>query len=245
MSKISLVTAALRARTIIMGSTAKHTYAYARPAVTVDAGLVSVEGCPHVLLVKRRNDPFKGFVPSPTSLAHSLTRSPVHSSTRLLPHSPGKWAFPGGFVDANENISTAVYRELQEETSIDLLGEHRRHAVTPLQQVRTFGDDINRDPRGWCVTILYGALVDPAVKDHTKAADDAAEAEWFPLSSPPLAEMAFDHDAMIRRLAMACAGEGEWSHQRGVPDEVSAALRRASRVLDPAFTGGAKPPTTG
>jgi len=188
-----------------------YTYEYARPAVTVDAGLVTQEETPHVLLIRRLNDPFKG-----------------------------KWAFPGGFVDADENIKTAVARELLEETSIDLLGEHRRCAIVPLQQVRTFGDDITRDPRGWCITVLYGALVDPAVKEHTKAADDAAEAVWFPLKSPPLDAMAFDHAEMVRQLANAMSGENEWAKaQRRIPGGVSDALRRASRVLDPAFTGGA------
>jgi len=176
--------------------------------------LVTLEDTPHVLLIRRLNEPFKG-----------------------------KWAFPGGFVDADENMSHAVHRELLEETSIDLLDEHKRHVVIPLQQVRTFGDDITRDPRGWCITVLYGSLVDPALKGMTAAGDDAAEAVWFPISSAPKTEMAFDHDDMIRRLARAISGEGEWeTSQEAVPATVRAALRRASRVLDPAFTGGVRNP---
>ena len=44
-----------------------------------------------VLLIKRRNNPFKNF-----------------------------WALPGGFVDENEDLEAAAIRELQEETSIKI-----------------------------------------------------------------------------------------------------------------------------
>ena len=177
-------------------------------------GLLTLEETPEVLLIRRLNEPFKG-----------------------------RWAFPGGFVDADENCSLAVHRELLEETSVDLRDKHRQHVIVPLQQVRTFGDDITRDPRGWCITVLYGSLVDPALKGLTAAGDDAAEAAWFPVSSVPMSEMAFDHGDMLRSLIKAMAGEGEWeTSQHAVPDAVRAELRQAARVLDAGFTGGARNP---
>ena len=189
-------------------------HTHVSPPTSDIKGLVTMEETPHVLLIRRLNEPFKG-----------------------------RWAFPGGFVDADENCSVAVHRELREETSIDLLGEHRRHVVVPLQQVRTFGDDIARDPRGWCITLLYGSLVSPAVKQLTAAGDDAEEAAWFPVSGAPMGEMAFDQGDMIRCLVKAVSGEGEWeTSQQAVPAAVRAGLRRASRVLDPAFTGGGRNP---
>lgn len=68
-----------------------YTYDYPRPALTVDAVVFrrSSEGM-MVLLIKRKNDPFKG-----------------------------KWAFPGGFMDIDETVEKAVHRELKEETGLE------------------------------------------------------------------------------------------------------------------------------
>jgi 8-oxo-dGTP diphosphatase len=67
----------------------KYVYAFPRPAVTVDALIVTREKRPRVLLIRRKHSPFAG-----------------------------KWALPGGFVDENEPLETAARRELLEETGI-------------------------------------------------------------------------------------------------------------------------------
>ncbi len=67
----------------------KHTYDYARPALTVDVAIVTREAKPRVLLIRRKKDPFAG-----------------------------SWAMPGGFVDANERLADAARRELVEETGV-------------------------------------------------------------------------------------------------------------------------------
>jgi 8-oxo-dGTP diphosphatase len=72
------------------GKRRKHTYDYPRPALTVDAALVTREARPRVLLIQRAGDPFKGL-----------------------------WALPGGFVEENERLIDAASRELKEETGID------------------------------------------------------------------------------------------------------------------------------
>ncbi len=59
---------------------------YKNPALTVD---IIVEHDDQVLLIKRKNPPFKG-----------------------------KWALPGGFVDYGETVEEASSRELAEETGI-------------------------------------------------------------------------------------------------------------------------------
>ncbi len=66
------------------------TYDYARPAVTADTVLFAMRAEDlAVLLIKRKNAPFKGA-----------------------------WALPGGFVNASEPLERAAARELMEETGI-------------------------------------------------------------------------------------------------------------------------------
>src|SRR5213080_828930 len=92
----------------------------------------------------------------------------------------GKWALPGGFVRVGESLEEAVRRELREETGI---------AEVFLEQLYSFGA-VDRDPRERVVTVAYYALV--KLSDFsTKAATDAADARWFPISKVP--RLAFDH----------------------------------------------------
>ena len=126
-------------------------YNYERPSLTVDMILFTLddeeekdlkkvpEKVLKVLLIKRKNHPFKSC-----------------------------WAIPGGFVDINENIEDAVYRELKEETNIDNVY---------LEQLYTWGD-VNRDPRMRVVSTSYMALVNKE-NINVKAGDDAADAAWF------------------------------------------------------------------
>jgi 8-oxo-dGTP diphosphatase len=101
----------------------------------------------------------------------------------------GKWALPGGFVRVEETLDDAVRRELVEETGLtDIF----------LEQLYTFGA-VKRDPRERVVSVAYYALVKLS-DHHAKAATDAANAQWFPVSQLP--KLAFDH-AEIVALALA------------------------------------------
>lgn len=65
-------------------------YPYPRPAVTCDCVVFTMRGDDlAVLLVQRKNEPFKGH-----------------------------WALPGGFVNENEPLVRAAARELAEETGV-------------------------------------------------------------------------------------------------------------------------------
>ncbi len=73
-----------------MAEKKNYTYDWPRPMVTVDAIVFAFfEGTAKVLLINRKNEPFKGF-----------------------------WAIPGGFVDMDEELEGAAARELKEETSL-------------------------------------------------------------------------------------------------------------------------------
>lgn len=67
----------------------QYSYEYARPSVTADIVVVTLEAEPHVLLIRRGDAPFKGA-----------------------------WALPGGFVDPDETLQAGAERELMEETGL-------------------------------------------------------------------------------------------------------------------------------
>jgi len=93
------------------------------------------------------------------------------------------WAFPGGFVEENETAEQAAHRELKEETG---LGN--------IQFIQLFTDtNLNRDPRGWTVSVVYLGFVNTEIK--LSAGDDAADARWFPLNDLP--QLAFDHQLFV------------------------------------------------
>jgi len=73
-----------------MDKKGKYTYDWPRPMVSVDAVVFGFfQKKAKVLLINRRNEPFKG-----------------------------KWALPGGFVGIDEELEDAVTRELVEETGL-------------------------------------------------------------------------------------------------------------------------------
>lgn len=134
-----------------------YTYAYPRPAVTVDIIVTrTLKDSTQILLIERKNEPFKN-----------------------------QWALPGGFVDIDEEIEDAAYRELTEETSISDI---------KLNQYRTFGKP-GRDPRGRTISIIYFGILTNE-KQKIEAGDDAKNLKWFSIDELP--ELAFDHDQIIK-----------------------------------------------
>jgi len=73
-----------------MAKKGKYVYDWPRPMITVDSIVFAFfNDRPHLLLINRRSEPFKG-----------------------------KWALPGGFVNIDEELETAAERELAEETGL-------------------------------------------------------------------------------------------------------------------------------
>jgi 8-oxo-dGTP diphosphatase len=98
----------------------------------------------------------------------------------------GRWALPGGFVEASERLEDAAARELFEETGLQDIY---------LEQLYTFGDP-GRDPRGWTISVAYFAIVGADMMQQVHAGDDAGDAGWFDVYRlPPLA---FDHGRIVR-----------------------------------------------
>ena len=82
----------------------------------------------------------------------------------------GKLAFPGGFLDPDEDVYTAARRELLEETGLTAVG---------MKQLCVQSAP-NRDPRTRIITVPFLASVED--EDALCAGDDAASAAWYPFS---------------------------------------------------------------
>ena len=103
----------------------------------------------------------------------------------------GAWAFPGGFMNMDETTEQCAIRELEEETGLKVAKVHQIGAYSK----------VDRDPRGRTITVAYLAIV-----DSTKAVigqDDAAKAEWFPITDLP--HLAFDHYDIMKDAIVAYA----------------------------------------
>ena len=91
--------------------------------VTVDAVVFLRDKTrPKVLLIKRKKEPFRG-----------------------------RWVFPGGFLEMDEELADGAARELAEETG--LVG-------VKLEQMHTFGT-CGRDPRGRVISVAFVGTVEP------------------------------------------------------------------------------------
>ena len=97
----------------------------------------------------------------------------------------GSWALPGVFLRMDETVEEGAKRELCEETNIK---------DVYLEQFHVFSG-VDRDPRERVQTIAFLAFVRQE-KYEVIAGDDAAQAQWFPISELP--ELAFDHKEIIR-----------------------------------------------
>jgi 8-oxo-dGTP diphosphatase len=154
------------------------TDSYPRFAVTCDAAVFSArEGRLTVLLIRRGKPPFKG-----------------------------DWAFPGGFVEIDEDLPDAAARELAEETGLEGL---------TLEQFHTFGRP-GRDPRSRTVTVAYIGLL-PTCERELRASDDAAEAAWFPAHDPPA--LAFDHNRILARALTDLRARDRQAIRRLLPSD--------------------------
>jgi 8-oxo-dGTP diphosphatase len=87
-------------------------------------------------------------------------------------------------MNMDETTEQCAIRELEEETGL---------RVSDVHQIGAYSK-VDRDPRGRTITVAYLAIIDKPVQ--VTGQDDAAKAEWWPLSALP--ELAFDHaDIMV------------------------------------------------
>ncbi|MDP6234962.1 MAG: NUDIX hydrolase [Candidatus Poseidoniaceae archaeon] len=107
---------------------------------------------------------------------------------RKFPPMKGAWAFPGGFVERDEDPAHAAVRELKEETGLD---------GTNPKVLMVMGDP-KRDPRKHIVSIVYEVHVDE--QQRPVAGDDAEDARFWPIEEllSGKVEFAGDHFTILQ-----------------------------------------------
>jgi len=109
---------------------------------------------------------------------------------------PGKglMALPGGFLDANETLKSAVIRELREETRIKVPAPVLAGSISKMQVF----DDPYRSARGRTVTHAYLIELQGDKLPKVKGGDDASKAFWVPFAEVKPELMFEDHYHIVQ-----------------------------------------------
>ena len=99
----------------------------------------------------------------------------------------GRWSLPGGMVDWGEDISSAVKRELREETGLELVKIRRLVGVYSAP---------DRDPRIHSICVVVEAEVEGTMQ--VEDTSEVMEIQAFEPKSLPTEPMSHDHDQQIQ-----------------------------------------------
>lgn len=105
---------------------------------------------------------------------------------------PGKglWAAPGGFLEPRERLMQGAIRELREETGLGTLDGLMEGA---LKEEAVF-DHPDRSQRGRTITHAFYFELHVDKLPDIKGSDDAADAQWIPVSQVAAMEQTFFED---------------------------------------------------
>ena len=98
-----------------------------------------------------------------------------------------QWGLPGGMVDWGEDVSTAVVRELKEETGLDTLKIRRLVGVYSAP---------DRDPRIHSISVAVEVEVDGVMEAEDKL--EVLQVKGFERSEIPLGDLCHDHDRQLQ-----------------------------------------------
>lgn len=147
------------------------------------------------------------FYLNPTPAAGTLVEENGHVLLirRAVAPRAGFWAFPAGYMEADESAEEAAIRETREETGLQVV-------LDALLNVYSFEDVTHQ--RG--VLILYRAHV---VGGELRPGDDAMDARWFaPHELPPESDIAFPtHRQALREWLQARAVTYRLAQDQDIP----------------------------
>ncbi len=95
----------------------------------------------------------------------------------------GKWAFPGGLMQANETVEDCAARVLEERTGIK---------GARMEEFGTYSD-VKRDPRGRIISISFFVLTQMT---DLVCGKDVKQAKWFRVDQMP--ELALDYEEVFK-----------------------------------------------
>ena len=123
----------------------------------------------HVLMIKRRAEPGKGL-----------------------------WALPGGFLDADTDVSmeSCMLRELKEETGIKVPVPVLRGSIVDNKVF----DAIGRSTRGRTITHAFKIVLPDGELPKVKGQDDAEKASWIPIGELDSSVCYEDHYEIIQHF---------------------------------------------
>jgi len=112
----------------------------------------------------------------------------------------GRAALPGGFIDVaqDRSLQACALRKLREKTGVD---------APYLEQLGSWGS-ATRDPRGWCATHVYFALVPTAPGARPGG---TAASEWVDVDSALRKRLAFDHGEILAAAVERLRGKVEYT----------------------------------
>ncbi|MGL4250745.1 MAG: NUDIX hydrolase [Aeromonas sp.] len=98
---------------------------------------------------------------------------------------PGKGLLdlPGGFVDPGESLEAALYRELQEELGVDMVGHPCRYLGSFANTYPYDGITYHTCDTLFAITLAEKPVINPA--------DDVAACQWVKLDTLSLSRFAF------------------------------------------------------
>lgn len=116
---------------------------------------------------------------------------------------PGRIALPGGFINVavDASLHDCALRKLREKTGLQ----------TPyLEQLGSWGS-ATRDPRGWCATHVYFALVPPPEMGETTGPTTPSASEWVEVDTALRKRLAFDHAEILAAAVERLRGKVEYT----------------------------------